>query len=115
MEKTDSAKEKRPLAEQLERIWSQALLTVSVAEDEAARVVQRVQDAAGWSQDEVKRQVRELSERLVSQRRELERGVEEGIKRAVARLKVPRREELMAFEERLNRVAERIASLADRK
>lgn len=114
MEKTEAGKERRPFAEHLERLWSQALLTVSVAEGEAAKAVHRVAELAGWSQDEVKRHVRELSERLVMQRHELERSVEEAVKGALARLKLPKREELMAFEQRLNRLSERVDALAER-
>jgi len=115
LEKTDGAREKRPFAEQLERLWGQALMTVSLAEDEAAKAVHRVAEMAGWSQDEVKRHVRELSERLVSQRHEFERSVEEGVKRALQRLQVPRREEMAAFEERLSRAAARIDELVNRR
>ncbi|HLL53972.1 MAG TPA: phasin family protein [Myxococcaceae bacterium] len=115
MEKTEGSKEKRPISEQLERLWSQALLAASVAEEEASRVAQRVAEVAGWSQDEVKRHVRELSEQLVTQRRDLERSVEEAVKGRVARIKLPKREELMAFEERLNQLAARIDALAERR
>ena len=38
-------------------MWAQALTAVSSVEDEAARVVQKAQTVAGWSQDEVRRQV----------------------------------------------------------
>ena len=38
--------QKHPLAETFERVWSQALLAVSTAEDEAARCVQRVAELA---------------------------------------------------------------------
>jgi len=115
MEKTDGSKDRRPFADQFERLWSQALLTVSQAEEEASKALQRVAELAGWSQDEVKRHVREFSERLVTQRHELERSVEETVKGTLARLKVPKREELMAFEERLNRLAARIDALAEKR
>ena len=63
-----------PVVEVLERMWAQALTAVSSVEDEAARVVQRAQTVAGWSQDEVRRQMNELTERLAAQRKELEQG-----------------------------------------
>jgi polyhydroxyalkanoate synthesis regulator phasin len=115
MEKTEGSKEKRPISEQLERIWSQALMAASAAEEEASKVVHRVAELAGWSQDEVKRHVRELSERLVTQRHDLERSVEEAVKGSLARIKLPKREELVAFEDRLNQVAARIDALAERR
>ncbi len=111
MEKNEATKEKRAIPEVFEKVWSQALLAVSTAEDEATKVVNRLGEFAGWSQEEVKRQVRELSDRLTSQRKDLERNVEDGVKRAVARLRLPRREELQAFEDRLNRLSQRVEAL----
>ena len=70
------APERSTLAETFERLWSQALLAVSTAEEEASRAVQRVTAAAGWSQEEVKRHAREFTERLLGHRRDLEHNVE---------------------------------------
>jgi polyhydroxyalkanoate synthesis regulator phasin len=103
--------EKRTFSEIFEHLWSQALVAVSAAEDEVSKAVQKLAEAAGWSQEEARRQVRELSERLVAQRRELNRAVEEGVKKALARVKVPRRDELQDFGRRLDRLAERIQAL----
>ena len=103
--------EKRTLGEIFEHLWSQALVAVSAAEDEVSKAVGRLAEVAGWSQEEARRQVRELSERLVAQRRELNRVVEEGVKKALVRVKVPRRDELLDFGRRLDRLAERIRAL----
>ena len=73
------------MAEAFERVWSQALLAVSTAEEEVTRTVQRVAAAAGWSQDEVKRQAREFTERLTGHRKDLEHNVEERRPRAPCR------------------------------
>ena len=108
---TDTPKEKRPVLEGLERMWAQALTAVSSVEDEAARVVQKAQTVAGWSQDEVRRQVTELSQRLRAQRRELEQGVETGVRTALARLRVPRRDEVAALTAQLDRIAARVERL----
>jgi polyhydroxyalkanoate synthesis regulator phasin len=115
MEKNEAAKEKRALPEVFEKVWSHALLAVSTAEEEAAKVVSRLTEFAGWSQEETKRQVRELAERLTAQRKDLERNVEDGVKRAVGRLRLPRREELQAFEERLNQLSQRVEALTDKR
>jgi polyhydroxyalkanoate synthesis regulator phasin len=108
-------KEKRPLTDVVERMWAQALVAVSSVEEEAAQVVQRLQAVAGWSQDEVRRQVAEVSERLTSQRLTLEKGIEEGVRRAVARLRVPRRDQIQALQARLDRVAARLDRLGERR
>jgi polyhydroxyalkanoate synthesis regulator phasin len=107
----EGAKEKKSPGEVFERMWGQALLAVSTAEEEAARALQRAADVAGWSQEEVRRQVREFTERLAGQRRDLERNVEEGVKGAVARMRLPRREELQDVMGRIDRLAERVQAL----
>ena len=107
----DVFKDRRPVVEVLERMWAQALTAVSSVEDEAARVVQRAQTVAGWSQDEVRRQMNELTERLAAQRKELEQGLEERVRGTLQRLRVPRRDEVQALAARLDRVAERLEKL----
>ena len=104
-------KEKRPLSDVVERMWAQALVAVSSVEEEAAQVVQRLQAVAGWSQDEMRRQVAEVSERLTSQRQALEKGIEEGVRRAVAKLRVPRRDQIQALQGRPDRLAARLDKL----
>ncbi|WNG38105.1 phasin family protein [Archangium minus] len=107
--------QKHPLAETFERVWSQALLAVSTAEDEAARTVQRVAELAGWSQEEMIRQGRLLTDRLTGHRKDLEHNVEEGVRRALVHFKIPRRDEIQDIEARLSRLAERIDALGQRK
>jgi len=107
----DAFKDRRPVVEVLERMWAQAVTAVSSVEDEAARVVQRAQTVAGWSQDEVRRQMNEMTERLVAQRRELEQGLEERVRGTLQRLRVPRRDEVQALTARVERVAERLEKL----
>jgi len=51
MDKPEAPREKHPVAEKFERVWSQALLAISTAEDEMNRTVQRVASAAGSSQE----------------------------------------------------------------
>jgi polyhydroxyalkanoate synthesis regulator phasin len=107
----DVFKDRRPVVEVLERMWAQALTAVSSVEDEAARVVQRAQTVAGWSQDEVRRQMGELAERLAAQRKELEQGLEERVRGTLQRLRVPRRDEVQALAARVDRVTERLERL----
>jgi polyhydroxyalkanoate synthesis regulator phasin len=113
--KPEAPREKHPVTETFERLWSQALVTVSTAEEEVARTVQRVAATAGASQDEVKRHAREFAERLAGQRKDLEHTMEEGVRRALSHLKLPRREELQEFEARLERLSARIDALGQRK
>jgi polyhydroxyalkanoate synthesis regulator phasin len=108
-------KEKRPLSDVVERMWAQALVAVSSVEEEAAQVVQRLQAVAGWSQDEMRRQVTEVSERMRSQRQTLERGIEDGVRRAVAKLRVPRKEQIQSLQSRLDRLVARLDELDSKR
>ncbi|MCI0670345.1 MAG: phasin family protein [Myxococcaceae bacterium] len=107
----DGAKDRKSPGEVFERLWGQALLAVSAAEEEATRAVQRAAELAGSSQEEVRRQVREFSDRLAGHRKDLERNVEEGVRTALARLRLPRRDELQELHGRLDRLSQRLEAL----
>jgi hypothetical protein len=111
----EGSRDKKPLTDYFEKVWSQALLAVSAAEDEVGKVVHRVTEVAGASQDEVKRQVREFKDRLVQQRKDLEKGVEDGVKGALLKVRLPKREDLAPLEDRLNKVAQRIEELTRKR
>lgn len=87
-----------------QQIWSQALTTVHGAEEETQKLLGRLQ---GMSQEEL----RKLSERLATQRKDLERRVEEVAKTSVARMKVPRREEVAQLNARLAALSARLEGL----
>ncbi len=110
----ESKPDKKGFSEAFERLWGQALLAVNQAEEETQKAVQRIADAAGAGQDEIRRHARELTERLVKQRKELEHALEEGVRKTLVRLRVPRREELQDVQTRLDRVAARIDALSRR-
>ncbi len=100
--------EKRPLVDFFERIYSQAQTSVAVAEDELAKTVGRLTDAATEQRDEARRQIRELSERVVNQRKEFERTVDEKVRGMLERVRVPRRDEIKALNERLDALTKRL-------
>ena len=86
------------------QIWSQALTTVPHTEEEAQKLLGRLQ---GMSQEEG----RKLSERLAAQRKDLERRVEDVVKASVARLKVPRKDEVAQLNARLDALTKRLEGL----
>jgi polyhydroxyalkanoate synthesis regulator phasin len=104
--------DRRSIAEFFQQVWSQALVTVTGAEDEAAKLLARVQGMAGWSQDEVKRQVRDYADKLTSQRRDMERKVEDTVRVGLQRLRVPRKEEIAQLNSRLDTLMKRIDHLS---
>ena len=105
---TPPPSDRKTIAEFFSQVWSQALVTVSGAEDEAAKLLAKVQGMAGWSQDEVKRQVRDYADRLTSQRRDMERKVEEAVRVSLLRIRVPRKEEIQQLNSRLDTLTKRI-------
>jgi polyhydroxyalkanoate synthesis regulator phasin len=92
--------------------WSQAVAGVNAAEQEAEKVFSKLADAAGFSKDDVKRHAREFGERLTTQRKELERAIDDGVRRAANRFRLPTKEDLDALQRRLDAVAERVDALA---
>jgi ubiquinone biosynthesis protein UbiJ len=106
--------EPRSVTEYLERAWSQALLTVSAAEEEASRWVGRWAGAAGWGPEEVRKHASDWAERLVGQRRELEHFVEEGVRKAVGRMRIPKREEVQELERKMNALVNRLEKLTQK-
>ncbi len=87
-----------------QQIWSQALATAHNAEEETQKLLGRLQ---GMSQEEL----RKLNERLASQRKDLERRMEDVVKASVARMKVPRREEVAQLNARLDALTRRLEGL----
>lgn len=88
-----------------QQIWSQALTTVAGAEEEAQKLLTRLQ---GVGQEETRR----LGERLAGQRRELERRADELVRVSVARLKVPSRQEISQLNARLDGLTRRVEALS---
>lgn len=92
--------------------WSQALAGVNAAEQEAEKVFARLADAAGFTSEDVKRYAREFGDRLGAQRREVERSMDDAVRRATSRFRIPSREDIDALQKRLDVVAERLDALA---
>lgn len=103
------------IQEMFKEAWSKALVGVNAAEQEAEKVIARIADAAGFSPEDVRRQAREFGERLTTQRREIERSIDDAVRRASSRFRIPTREDLEALQKRLDAVAERVEALAKEK
>jgi poly(hydroxyalkanoate) granule-associated protein len=96
-------------------LWSQALVTVGVAEDEVRKLLERLSEVVEIKPEDVKHYGKELSERLRTQRKDLEKSVEEGIRKALGRLKVPSREEVDALRGKLDDLSARLERLGSRR
>lgn len=95
--------------------WSSALAGVTAAEQEAEKVFTRLADVAGFSPDDVKRHAREFGERLTTQRRDIERAIDEAVRRAANRFRIPTQDDLDAVQKRIDAVAARVETLAKEK
>lgn len=92
--------------------WSNALAGVNAAEQEAEKVFTRLADVAGFSPDDVRRHAREFGERLQAQRRELEKGIDDAVRRAANRFRIPTKDDIEQLQKRLDAISERVESLA---
>jgi polyhydroxyalkanoate synthesis regulator phasin len=92
--------------------WSNALAGVNAAEQEAEKVLNKLAGAAGFSRDDVKRHAREFGERLTTQRREIEKAIDDAVRRAANRFRIPTQSDIDALEKRVAAVAERVEALA---
>ena len=103
------------IQERFKEAWSHALAGVNAAEQEAEKVFNRVADVAGFSPEDVRRHAREFGERLQAQRKELEKAIDDGVKKAANRLQVPTKGDLDAIEQRLTALSTKVEELAKEK
>lgn len=108
-------KDKKTVPELFRDAWSQALAAVSNAEDEAQKALSRVSDLAGWGPEEVRRHYREFADRLVGQRKELEKSIDLGVKKALSRAKLPKREDVENLSGRVAALSKRVEALAAKR
>ena len=95
--------------------WSQALVGLNNAEQEAEKVLTKIADAAGFSPEDVRRHAREFGERLTVQRKEIERAIDDAVKKATGKFKLPSREEIDALRQRVDGIAARVEALSERE
>jgi polyhydroxyalkanoate synthesis regulator phasin len=99
------------IQEMFKEAWSSALAGVNAAEQEAEKVLGKVADAAGFSPDDVRRHAREFGERLTSQRREIEKAIDDAVRRTASRFRIPTQADIDALQKRVDAVARRVEAL----
>ena len=104
--------ERKTVTEFFHQVWGQALTAMTGAEEEATKLLSRLPWATAWTPEEARKQVRELSERLVAQRKDMERRLDEAVKLSLKAVHVPRREELKELSARVDELARRVETLA---
>ncbi|HEX9242248.1 MAG TPA: phasin family protein [Anaeromyxobacter sp.] len=103
------------IRETFKEAWSSALAGVNAAEAEAEKVLVKLADAAGLSPDEMKRHARELGDRLVTQRKDLEKAIDEAVRRTANRFRLPTRADIDALSKRVDEVTARVEALTQEK
>jgi polyhydroxyalkanoate synthesis regulator phasin len=101
--------------EMFKEAWSQALAGVNAAEAEAEKVLNKLADAAGFSTDDVKRHAREFGERLTAQRRDLEKAIDDAVRTAANRFRIPTKDDIASLQKRLDAITERVEALSREK
>jgi polyhydroxyalkanoate synthesis regulator phasin len=91
--------------------WSRAVTGVTAAEQEAEKVLGRMADAAGFSAEDLRRQARDLGDRLQAQTREIEKAIDEGVRKAAGQLQAPAQRELEALKKRMDDLTARIEAM----
>src|SRR5512141_1068818 len=102
------------LRETFKQAWSQALVGLNAAEQEAEKVIGKIADAAGFTPEDVRRHAREFAERLQVQRKEIEKTIDEAVKRATSRFKLPSRDELEGLRQRVDAIAARVEAMSSK-
>ncbi len=100
------------IRETFKEAWSQALVGLNAAEQEAEKVIGKIADAAGFTPDDVRRHAREFAERLQTQRKEIEKTIDDAVKRATSRFRLPSRDELDGLRQRVDAIAARVEAIA---
>jgi len=95
--------------------WSQALVGLNTAEQEAERVLGRIADAAGFTPEDVRKHAREFGDRLTQQRREVERSIDEAVKKAASRFRFPSQSEIVQLRERVEALSRQVEALAEER
>jgi polyhydroxyalkanoate synthesis regulator phasin len=100
------------IRETFKQAWSQALVGLNAAEQEAEKVIGKIADAAGFTPEDVRRHTREFAERLQAQRKEIEKTIDDAVKRATSRFKLPSRDELDGLRQRVDAIAARLEAIS---
>jgi len=101
--------------ETFKEAWTQALIGLNAAEQEAEKVLSKIADAAGFTPEDVRRHAREFAERLQAQRKEIEKTIDDAVRRAASRFKLPTREELEVLRQRVDAIAARVDAMGETK
>jgi polyhydroxyalkanoate synthesis regulator phasin len=103
------------IREFIREAWSQALVAVNATEEETQKIVNRVSGWVEMGPEEARRLGAELTERLKSERDQLEAGVESAVGKALAPFRFPSKDDLAGIHARVSVLEARVDRLINRK
>lgn len=107
---------KKSLQQSVRETWMSALGVVTGVEGEVARATGRLLDSLGLPRDEAGHLAAgEIVARIRRNRDELERRVDEGVRSAVGRVRLPIAQEIAALRLRVERLQSKVEELAHRR
>jgi polyhydroxyalkanoate synthesis regulator phasin len=108
-------KDKKPLQEMLRETWMNALGVLHTAEGELSRVAARWIDLLGKPKEGAQQWAQDLQQRMRRNREVFEQKVEEGVRTAAERVRVPLVHEVSVLRARVEKLSERIDQEAARR
>lgn len=99
----------------IQRAWRETVGTYATDEGVTRNLVQRLVDFGALSRDESVHVLVDFKQRIEQNRKELDRRVDESIKRATDRLTVPTPAELEKLRARVDELEERLESVQGRR
>jgi polyhydroxyalkanoate synthesis regulator phasin len=105
----------RGALEAIREAWSQALVAVSATEEEVQKILARLTTWVEVGPEEARRLGVELTERLRSERIQLEEGVESAVTKALTPFRLPSRDDLTTLGARVEALEARVDRLLLRR
>jgi polyhydroxyalkanoate synthesis regulator phasin len=95
-------------ASRVQRAWKESVGTYATDEGQTRNLLQRLVEFGSLSQKEAKDAFADMQHRIKENRRELDRRVDESLKRATARLTIPSPSEIEDLRARVDELEERV-------
>ncbi|MFH1808517.1 MAG: phasin family protein [Pseudomonadota bacterium] len=110
-----SARTTRGTKARLQEAWQSTLGRFATAEEGSHNLVQRLVDWGKLTGDEGRSLLTEWRQSIESNRRQLERRVEEAMQRSMGRFTIPTQHDLEALTAQIRELERRVSALAERR
>lgn len=105
----------KSVPEVLRETWLAALGAFSFAENEAKKIGERLSKIGIFSPKEREKILKEIRKRIEKNRKLLEAKIEEGIDKALHRLRIPTQKEIKNLQARVNALSKKVEANSKRK